>query len=302
VAEAQSAQILALEEIGDSAEDCVGRELLTTDPMDQFWSPYSYVGGSPLDGADPAGLETVTDNQSWVSNDAGALNGQSHISSGTFTLSDFGYDFGGAAMPDNTSISIPSGFSPVIASTMSAFVIPGNATILPEVAAQRRDYRALQNTMASYEADKVGLENDIGPALLAASLVSRAGAGLTESVLAKISSRRAAAIEQYASAHLTNSGVSVLGRYAPPPGYKSYIQKASSMGASYFDMGKKWTPKLGKAANIRFLEIIASRGDKVLLSVPKSLILSGSSLDMEIQQLTGSLNYRWVNQWSLAPR
>ena len=34
VAEAQSAQILALEEIGDSAEDCVGRELLTTDPMD----------------------------------------------------------------------------------------------------------------------------------------------------------------------------------------------------------------------------------------------------------------------------
>jgi hypothetical protein len=57
VAEAQSAQILALEEIGDSAEDCIGRELLTTDPMDQFWNPYSYVGGSPLMGADPEGLE-----------------------------------------------------------------------------------------------------------------------------------------------------------------------------------------------------------------------------------------------------
>jgi hypothetical protein len=57
VAEAQSAQILALEEIGDSAEDCVGRELLTTDPMDQFWSPYSYVGGSPLMHVDPWGLE-----------------------------------------------------------------------------------------------------------------------------------------------------------------------------------------------------------------------------------------------------
>ena len=39
-----------------SVQSDVGGEILSPDPMDQFWNPYSYVGGSPLTGVDPWGL------------------------------------------------------------------------------------------------------------------------------------------------------------------------------------------------------------------------------------------------------
>ena len=41
-----------------SVQSDVGGEILSPDPMDQFWNPYSYVGGNPLTGTDPWGLES----------------------------------------------------------------------------------------------------------------------------------------------------------------------------------------------------------------------------------------------------
>jgi hypothetical protein len=97
----------------------------------------------------------------------------------------------------------------------------------------------------------------------------------------------------------------VLGRYNPPPGYTNYIDKAQQRGASYFDIGDAWdslSPVQRTKANMHFLDVVGGRGDKVLLSVPKSEIIPGSSLDAEIQYLQKSYNYRWVNQWSLKVR
>ena len=106
-------------------------------------------------------------------------------------------------------------------------------------------------------------------------------------------------------AHITDSGVTVLGRYSPPPGYLSYIEKAQQRGASYFDMGGAWNtlaPSQREAANLHFLDVVGGRGDNILLSVPKPEIIPGTALHTEIQYLQNTLNYRWVNQWSLRPR
>jgi hypothetical protein len=85
----------------------------------------------------------------------------------------------------------------------------------------------------------------------------------------------------------------------------SYIEKAQQRGASYFDIGGAWNslaPAQREAANLHFLDVVGGRGDQVLLSVPKSEIRPTSALAREIQYLQESLNYRWVNQWSLQPR
>jgi RHS repeat-associated protein len=106
-------------------------------------------------------------------------------------------------------------------------------------------------------------------------------------------------IVKLAEQHLTNSGDTVLGSY---PGY---ITKANAKGASYFDIGNAWdslTPAQRTAANNHFLDVIASRGDRVLVSTPKLQIRSGTALSSEIQYLTGEKGYVWVNQWSLRLR
>jgi hypothetical protein len=111
-------------------------------------------------------------------------------------------------------------------------------------------------------------------------------AGLTDDVL------------QLAERNLTGSGDTVLGSY---PGY---INRASAKGASYFDVGDAWealTPAQRTAANNHFLDIIASRGDRVLLSVPKYQIQQGTALADEVAYLTSQKGYVWVNQWSLRP-
>jgi len=112
-------------------------------------------------------------------------------------------------------------------------------------------------------------------------------------------------LRSLSEAHLTDSGVTVLGSYRPPPGYLSYIDKAQQRGASYFDIGDAWNnlaPAQREAANIHFLDVIGDRGDKVLLSIPKSEIIPGTALHFEIRCLQESLDYRWTNQWSLRPK
>ena len=100
-------------------------------------------------------------------------------------------------------------------------------------------------------------------------------------------------------AHITTSGDTVLGRF---PGY---IAKAEARGASHFDIGSAWNSLSvdeRSAANNHFLDVIAERGDRVLLSLTKGEIPeTGSSLSDEIRYLTSEKGYRWVNQWSLRP-
>ena len=86
--------------------------------------------------------------------------------------------------------------------------------------------------------------------------------------------------------------------------YPGYITKANSRGASYFDIGDTWntlTPAQRTAANNHFLDVISARGDRVLLSTPKTQIQAGTALADEIAYLTGEKRYVWVNQWSLRP-
>ncbi|MDZ4183826.1 MAG: hypothetical protein U1D97_02465 [Desulfuromonadales bacterium] len=112
-------------------------------------------------------------------------------------------------------------------------------------------------------------------------------------------------IRELSEANITDSGITVLGRYKSPPGTMNYIQKATSgkyRGASYFDLGDAWTPIEGKSANQHFLDIVGGRGDKIIFSTPKNKIPPGTSLDMEVKYLKEKFGYKWVNQWSMQKR
>jgi hypothetical protein len=103
-------------------------------------------------------------------------------------------------------------------------------------------------------------------------------------------------VKSLSEAHLTNSGDTVLGSYP------SYIGKANARGASYFDIENKWNALRSSeraAANNHFLDIISARGDRVLLSTPKSKIRAGTQLSNEVKYLQTQKVYRWINQWSL---
>ncbi len=98
--------------------------------------------------------------------------------------------------------------------------------------------------------------------------------------------------------NLTSSGDTILGSY---PGY---INKASARGASYFDIGDAWKGLNDAerwAANRYFLDTVANRGDRILLSTPKSGIQPNTWLAREVEYLTQDRGYVWVNQWSLRP-
>jgi len=98
--------------------------------------------------------------------------------------------------------------------------------------------------------------------------------------------------------NIKNSGKTVLGRY---PGYKD---KAQSMNASFFDIGKvAWenlkTNAKQWAVNRHFLDLIAGKGDQVYLSEPIKNISPDSWTAREIKYLITQKGYRLVNQWSL---
>jgi hypothetical protein len=103
-------------------------------------------------------------------------------------------------------------------------------------------------------------------------------------------------IQRLAEANITRSGKAVVGHF---PGY---IQKAQSIGASYFDIGGAWNSLNNSerwAANRHFLDTIADAGDEVLLSLPKTKIRPNSWLADEVIYLTKQRGYQWVNQWTL---
>jgi len=122
--------------------------------------------------------------------------------------------------------------------------------------------------------------------------------GITAARTARATGGLSGDVVRLAEGNLTTSGDTVLGHY---PGY---IEKANARGASYFDIGVAWdslSATQRTAANNHFLEVVAARGDRILLSTPKTQIREGSALADEIQYLTTNHGYRWVNQWSLRP-
>lgn len=89
---------------------------------------------------------------------------------------------------------------------------------------------------------------------------------------------------ELATQHVTNSGDTVLGLF---PGY---IDKATSRGASYFDVGDEWSRVVARGddpwtLNQTFLNDRIAAGDRFLLSVSKQDIRPGSYLEQEIQYL-----------------
>lgn len=127
--------------------------------------------------------------------------------------------------------------------------------------------------------------NDLVPARSTAAL-NHSPTGLSDDLV------------RLAEQNVRNSGDTVLGHF---PGY---IEKANARGASYFDIGDAWdglTDAQRRAANHHFLDTVAGRGDRVLLSLPKTEVRPGSWLADELQHLTQEHGYRWVNQWALVP-
>lgn len=122
--------------------------------------------------------------------------------------------------------------------------------------------------------------------------------GRTSSVFNKILNTKinGKTIKALSEANINNSGITVLGHH---PGY---LEKAIKKKASYFDVGKNWdnmTDIQRGVANVNFLDVIADRGDDIILSVAKKEIRPGSSLANEIKYLIDYKGYKWVNQWSL---
>ncbi len=113
-----------------------------------------------------------------------------------------------------------------------------------------------------------------------------------------LASRAADDIGSLALRNITHSGDAVLGHF---PGY---INKANARGASHFDIRDAWN-SLSDAerwlVNTHFLDTVADRGDRVLLSLPKTIIRAESYLAKEVQYLTSEKGYVWINQWALKP-
>ena len=105
-------------------------------------------------------------------------------------------------------------------------------------------------------------------------------------------------IMKLALSNVKDTGVTVLGPYNPPE--VRYITKALRKNASYFDLGSKWNDiiKAGGDPWKYNQALIIRKGDRVLLSIPKTGIRSRTFLKREIDYLLSN-GYRWKNQWML---
>jgi len=113
-------------------------------------------------------------------------------------------------------------------------------------------------------------------------------------------------VKKLAESNITDLSTTVLGSYKAKLGKLNYIQKAKKLGASYFDVGKAWDDlvKIGVEweADKHFLDVIAKKGDDILLSIPKTKIKPGSYLAREISYLVKEKGYKWINQWKLVKK
>ncbi len=103
-----------------------------------------------------------------------------------------------------------------------------------------------------------------------------------------------------AGSAMVSRGVTVLGHFP------EYLQKAEELGARRFNIPTAiWdsmTPSAQWAANQKFLDRLAARGDVVALSNNVSKIRAGSSLEKEVKYLLEKKNYKVSSDgWRLMP-
>jgi hypothetical protein len=106
-------------------------------------------------------------------------------------------------------------------------------------------------------------------------------------------------------ANIKDSGITVIGPFNPET--VRYINKAEAKNASFFSLGKIWGDVIASGEdpwkyNKIFLDEIAKKGDKVLLSIHKKDVKKGSYLAKEIDYLIREKKYYWKNQWTLQKR
>jgi len=108
-------------------------------------------------------------------------------------------------------------------------------------------------------------------------------------------------LEKRAEQNIRNNGKTVIGHLEGPRG--SYVELANKKGASYFSIDdaswKTLTKQEQEAMNKHFLDVIAEKGDQVIVSIQKNAIRKGSGLEWEVNTLINELGYKWENQWSL---
>jgi hypothetical protein len=110
-------------------------------------------------------------------------------------------------------------------------------------------------------------------------------------------------LQRLSEQHLTGSGETVLGPYAPAGGGPSYIDVAQQHGASYFDIGNAWntaTPTERLAANQHVLDAAIANRDTITLSVPFGKIDPNTFTGAEIRYLE-SYGYQRIGANTLAP-
>lgn len=103
--------------------------------------------------------------------------------------------------------------------------------------------------------------------------------------------------------HLTGSGETVIGPYAPEGGASSYVDVARQRGASYFDIGNAWdesTDVQRLAANQHVLDAAIANRDTITLSVSFGKIGPNTFTGAEIRYLE-SHGYQRMGMNTLIP-
>jgi hypothetical protein len=103
--------------------------------------------------------------------------------------------------------------------------------------------------------------------------------------------------------HLTGSGETVLGPFAPRDGSPSYIEVARARGSSYFDLGSAWDNFSGieqLAANQHVLDVAIENRDAITLNTSFDMIGPNTYTAAEIRYLEAH-GYTRVGDRSLLP-
>lgn len=104
--------------------------------------------------------------------------------------------------------------------------------------------------------------------------------------------------------HITGSGETVLGPFAPAGGGQSYIDVARDAGASYFDIGEAWnsaTPTQQLAANQHVLDLAIANRDTIRLSVPYYEIRPDTFTGAELRYIQ-ERGYQRVDDTTFVPQ
>ena len=106
-------------------------------------------------------------------------------------------------------------------------------------------------------------------------------------------------VKKLAEANITNTGTTSLGTYP------SYLEKPAKLRTSHFNIGSIWdtmTIYHRWKANRHFLNKIAKRKDRIILSIPDNTFNLHSWLAEELKYMTQKNNHIYNDPETLVPR